>query len=136
MAGAELLTAAGGSRMPRWPAESEERVVVIALLVLGVGLVAVVLRRPDLVERTFLGFTTAVAAIAGHAMGGAGKQRLARRADALEDRANTLDRGIRRAHGAAVRGDVREVERLLREVIGDADPGGEPEPDPSSGSAA
>jgi hypothetical protein len=124
------------TRMPRWPAESEELVVVIALFVLGAGLVVAVLQRPDLVERTFLGFTTAVAAIAGHALGSAGKQRLMRRADELEDRANTLHRGIRRAHGAAMRGDVKEAERLLGEVIGDAGPGDEPDPDPSSESAA
>ena len=114
--------------MSRWPAESEERVVAIALLVLGVGLVAVVLKRPDLVERTFLGFTTAVAAIAGHAMGGAGKQRLARRADALEDRANTLQRGIRRAHCAAVSNDAEQVKTLLGEVLDGADPGCAPDP--------
>src|SRR3954454_8483900 len=109
--------------MPRWPQEPEELVVVAALVVLGGGLVVVVLERPDLVERTFLGFTTAVAAIAGHALGGAGKKRVMRRADELENRATTLQRGIRRAHGAASRGDVTEAERLLGEVIGDADPG-------------
>jgi hypothetical protein len=113
--------------MSRWPAESEERVVVIALVVLGVGLVAVVIGRPDLVDRTFLGFTTTVAAIAGHAMGGAGKQRLARRADVLEERANTLRRGIRRAHCAALSNDVEQVRTLLGEVLDDGDPGGAPD---------
>ena len=122
--------------MSPWREESEERVAVIALFVLGAGLVAVVLQRPDLVDRVFLGFTTAVAAIAGHAMGGAGKEREMRRADELEDRANALDRGARRAHAAARRGDVTTAERLLREVVGDADPGGEPEPDPSPGCAS
>jgi hypothetical protein len=91
--------------MSRWPAEFEELIVVIALLVLGAGLVVVVARRPDLADRAFLGFTTAVAAIAGHAMGGAGKRRLKRRASEFEDRATTLQEGLRRAHGAALRGD-------------------------------